>query len=146
MQQRVPQLAAFMNGAGDLRGHVAGDAVGPGELAEQLLHPVAVLLNMGIYLGIGALKIRVGHDSRSAVTGPNDVHHVQIAFEDQAVQMHINEIKAGRCSPMTQQTRLDVLRAKRPFQKRIVFQINLPHRKIICRPPVSIHFLDVFCA
>jgi hypothetical protein len=45
---------------------------------------------------------------------------------------------------MPQKPRLDVVQNKRPLQKRIVLQINLPHRKIIRRPPVSMHPPNLF--
>ena len=40
--QRIAQLAAFMNRARRFRRHMAGNAVGPGELAKQPLQSVAL--------------------------------------------------------------------------------------------------------
>ena len=57
-----------------------------------------------------------------------DVNHVQVARLDDPIEMSIDKIQARRGSPMTQQTRLDVLFAERFFQQRIVIEINLSHR------------------
>jgi hypothetical protein len=45
---------------------------------------------------------------------------------------------------MPQKPRLDVVQNKRPLQKRIVLQINLSHRKIVRRPPISMHPPNLF--
>ena len=41
VRERVAQLAPFVDRAGRLRGHVAGDSAGKGELREQPLHALA---------------------------------------------------------------------------------------------------------
>jgi hypothetical protein len=48
--QRVAQLAAFVDGTGRFRGHVAGDSVGPTELTEEALDAILVLLDVRIDL------------------------------------------------------------------------------------------------
>jgi hypothetical protein len=39
MDEGVAEFAAFMDGAGCFRGDVAGDSIGPAELAEEALDP-----------------------------------------------------------------------------------------------------------
>src|SRR5689334_18213581 len=45
---------------------------------------------------------------------------------------------------MPQQPRLDVLQLERLFQERIVVEINLSDRQIVCRAPVSVHLARQF--
>ncbi len=52
VDQGIAELAAFVNGAGGFRRDVAGDAVGPAELAEEALDAVAILFDVGIDLGV----------------------------------------------------------------------------------------------
>ena len=52
VHQRIAELATFVDGAGGLRRDVAGDAIGPTELAEEALDSVTVLLDVGIDLGV----------------------------------------------------------------------------------------------
>ncbi len=62
--KRVAEFAAFVDGAGCLRRDVAGNAVGPAELAEEALDAVAILLDVRIDLGVGAFEIGVRHQAR----------------------------------------------------------------------------------
>ena len=80
VHERVAELAAFVDGAGSFGGDVAGDAIGPAELAEEALDAVAILLDVGVDLGVGAFKIGVGHEAGTAVSGADDVDHVEVAF------------------------------------------------------------------
>ena len=111
MRQRIAQFAAFVNRAGRFRRDMAGNAVGPGELAKQPLQSVPAALDRRIALGVGAFEIAVRHDARAAVAGTNDVDHVQIVLLDQPVEVDIEEVQSRRRAPMTEQAGLDVLRA-----------------------------------
>ena len=61
VQQRITQLAAFMNGAGRFRRGVAGDAARKRELLEQPLHALGVSGDVGKQFRIRTLQIRVRH-------------------------------------------------------------------------------------
>src|SRR5437016_14471977 len=91
-----------MDGAGCLRSVVAGYASGKRELLEQLSHAFFVSLNAGIQLGVGAFQIGVRHHARPTVSRTANVNNVEIVFLDQAVEMHINKVQSGRCTPMTE--------------------------------------------
>ena len=103
MRQRVTQLAAFVDGAGNFGRDMAGDAARPGELAKELLHAVAVEFNGRIAFGVGAFQIRVRHDTWPAMARAHDVHHVQAVLFDQPIQMHINQVQSWHGAPMPQQ-------------------------------------------
>src|SRR5579859_3291617 len=107
VQQRISELSAFMDGAGSFRRNVAGNAVRPRKLLEQTLHPILVLLDVGIDLGVRAFEICVCDKAGSAVSGPNDVNHVEIVLHDQPVEMGVDEIQPSGRAPVAQQTRLD---------------------------------------
>ena len=139
VNQRITQFAAFMNRAGRFRRHMAGNSVRPGELAEQPLQSAAVALDRRISLGIRPFQIGMRHDARTAMARTDDVDHVEIIVLDQPVQMDIEEIQSRRRAPMTEQARLDVLELERRFQQRIVLQVDLPDRKIICGAPIGVH-------
>ena len=82
------------------------------------------------------------HDAGTAMTRSNDIDHVQIVVLDQSVEVHIEEIKSRRRSPVTEQARLDVLQRQRCFEQRIVLQIDLPNRKIVRRAPIGVHLVE----
>jgi hypothetical protein len=71
------------------------------------------------------------HQPRTAMTGTDDINHVQVVFFDHPVQVHINEIEPGGGAPMPEQTGLDVLKCEWGFEQRIVLQIDLPDREVI---------------
>src|SRR5262245_15497260 len=66
-------------------------------------------------------------------------HHVDVVFVDQSVEMHVNEIHARRCPPVTEETRLDVVRSQRLSEQRILLKIDLTDRQVIRCVPVAKH-------
>ena len=142
VEQRIAELAAFMNGAGRFRRDMAGNSVRPGELAKQPMQSVPAALDRRIAFGIGPFQIGLRHDARAAMARTDDVHHVQIVLFDQPVEVDIEKVQSRRRAPMSQQARLDVLELERGFEQRIVLQIDLPDREIIGRPPIGVHLLE----
>src|SRR5207245_3990974 len=61
-----------------------------------------------------------------------------------AVEMHINKVQSGRCTPMTEQPGLHMLKLQRLTQQRVGEQVDLPDRKIISGAPIVIHFAQLF--
>ena len=100
VQQRIAQFAALMDRARRFRRDMAGNAVRPGELAEQPLQPVPAALDRRIALGIRPFQIGVRHHARPAVARTDDVDHVQIVFFDQPVEVDIEKVQSRRRSPM----------------------------------------------
>ena len=142
MRQRIAELATFVNRAGRLRRDVAGNAVGPGELAKQPLQPVPVALDVRVDLRIGAFEIGIRDQPRPAVAGADDVDHIQIVLLDQPVQMHIEEVQTRRGAPMAEQARLDVAALEGNLEQRIVLKIDLPDRQVIGGAPIGIHLFE----
>ena len=62
------------------------------------------------------------------MAGPADVDHVEATRVDDAIEVHVDEIEAGRRPPMAEQPRLDVGPFQRPLEQRIVEQIDLADR------------------
>src|SRR5476651_2037246 len=127
-----------MDRARRLRRDMARDTPREAELPEQPLHPDAIPRNVRIELAVGALEPGVGDESRSAVTGPRDVDHLEITRLYGPAEMNIVEIQSGRRSPVAKQPRLDVFEFKRLPQQRIAQQVDLADRQIISGPPPSI--------
>src|SRR2546425_6038602 len=113
MRKGVAKLSTLVNGARGFRGNVAGDTSWKGELLEEPLHPVRILGNIRVKLGVGPFKIGVGYKSGTSVTGTGDVDNIQLLLLDQPVQMNVDEVQTGCGSPVTQQSRLDMLQLER---------------------------------
>src|SRR5665811_1001070 len=75
-RQGIPEFAAFMDRAGRLGCHMAGNPPWEGELPEQTAHAVGVAGDGRIDLTVGAFEVRVGDDTRPAVAGAHDVDRV----------------------------------------------------------------------
>ena len=142
VEQRVPQLAAFVNGARRFRRDMARNTVGPGELPKEPLDTVSVLPDRRVDLAVRAFQIGMRHDPRTTVTGADDVDHVEIVLDDQPVQVGVDEIEPRGRPPMPEQARLDVVDGKGPVQKRIVFEVDLADGEVVRRAPIGIHLLD----
>ena len=74
--------------------------------------------------------------------GTDDINHVQVVFLDQPVQVDINEVEPGGGAPMSEQARFDVFELEGGFEQRIILQINLPDREVVCRAPIRIYFFQ----
>ena len=78
------------------------------------------------------------------MTRAADINDIEVPGLDNAIQVSVDEIQSRRCPPMAQQSRFDVAQFQRLFQKRIIVEINLTHRKIVRRPPVCIYEFQLF--
>ena len=72
----------------------------------------------------------------------DDINHVQVVLLDQSIEVDIKEVKAGGGAPMPEQARFDVVELERSFEQRIILQIDLPDREVICSTPVSVHLFQ----
>ena len=72
------------------------------------------------------------------MAGARDVDDVQAMILDDPVQMDINEVKAGRRSPVSKQARLDMSQRKRLLEQWIVVKIYLPNRKVVGGAPIGV--------
>ena len=138
VRKRVAKLAALMDRAGRLGRDVAWDSAGKRELGEEPLHPVLVLRDVRIDLAVGSFEIGVGDQPRTAVARAGDIDHVEIELLDQTVQVRVNEIETRRRAPMAEQPRLDVRLLERNLQKRVVEQVNLADREVVCGAPIGV--------
>ncbi len=109
MDERVAKFAAFVNRARCLRRDVAWNAIGPAELPEQTLDAVAILLDVRIHLGVGALEIGVRDKPGAAVSGADDIDHVEVTLANQAVPMDVQKIESGGRSPVAEKAWLDIV-------------------------------------
>ncbi len=77
----------------------------------------------------------------TAVTGTDDVDHVEVAFADQAVPVDVEKVEAGGGAPVAEQARLDVVERQRAFEQRIVFEVDLADGKVVSGAPVGVHLV-----
>jgi hypothetical protein len=88
---------------------MARDPAGERELAEEPAQPVLVAPDLGIDLAVGALEVDVRDDARTAVAGARDVDRVEVASDDRAVEVRVDQVQAGGRPEVAEQPRLDVL-------------------------------------
>ncbi len=67
-----------------------------------------------------------------------DVDHVEIVLSDHPVEVGVDEVEPRRGSPMAQQPRFDVVLDERLLQQRVVVEIDLADREVVCGAPVSV--------
>ena len=144
VDERVTEFAALMNRTRRLRGDMAWNAQRPAELAKETLDAVGILLDGRKEFRVGAFQIGIGDNARTAVPGPDDVHHVEVALIDGAIEVHVEKIEAGGRTPMAEESRLDVLERKGLLKQWIVFEIDLANGEIVGGPPIGIHFGQKF--
>ena len=144
VRQRITQFTALVDGARGLRGNVAGNAARERELLEQALHALGVLADVRVNLAVSALEVGVRHEEVAAVTRTGQQDHIQIILLDDAVQMNVNQVLTGHRAPVADDLLLDVLGLQRLLEQRVIEQVKLTGCKIICRPPVCVHFVQHF--
>ena len=135
--QRVAELAAFADRTGGLRGGVAWNAAGVGELPEQLGQAGFVVADVAVNLRIGALQPGVGDHRGAAMAGTGDEQHLLAVPADGPVQVGIDKIQSGCGPPVTKEPGLCVFRAEGFAQQRIGPEVDLPHRDSSSPPATS---------
>ena len=138
VREDVAQFAPLVNRAGSLDARVARNAPWRRKLAEQMPQSRHVLRDARVNLRVGPFQIHVGDDRGTAVSGAGQVDNVRIGVLNQPVEMRIDKAEAWRRPPVAQQPRLDVFRAQRFSEQRIVLQINLADCQVIGCAPISV--------
>ena len=77
------------------------------------------------------------------MAGPGDVHRAEVALDDRAVHVRVEQVEAGRGPPVAEQPRLDVLERQRLAQQRVVAQIDLADGEVVRRAPPGIEAAEV---
>jgi len=80
---------------------------------------------VGVDLGVGAIEESVRHEAGTAVSGADDVDHVEVAFFDEAVPVDVKEVETGGGAPVSEEARLDVVQGEGTFKQGIVFEVDL---------------------
>ena len=142
VRERVSELAALVDGAGRLRRDVARHAAGERELLEEAAHPLLVLGDVRVDLAVRALEVRVRDEPGPAVAGARHVEHGQVAFDDRAVEVDIDEVQARRRAPVPEEPRLDVLEDERRLQERVVQEVDLADGEVVRGAPVRVHLRE----
>ena len=122
---------------------MARDAARERELFEEPSEAFRVLRDPRIDLAVRSLEIRIRNEARAAVPRAGDVDHTQIARLDDAIEVDVDEVQAGRRSPVPEETRLGVLERERLAEERVVEQVDLADGKIVRRPPPGVHFPEL---
>ena len=135
----VAELASFVDGARGLRGHVARDPSGEGELLEETPHSFLVHRDVGVDLAVGPLQVRVRDEAGAAVARSRDVDHVEVLVLDDAVQVHVHEVEPGGRPPVPEEARLDVVDDEGLPQQRVVEQVDLADGEVVRRAPPRVH-------
>src|SRR5690606_1481801 len=136
--KRISQFPALVDRAGNIRGYMAGNSPWKRELAKQGEHSCLVLRHGGIHFAVRSFEPSVGNDGRAAMARAADVDHIDVMSLDGTIQVNIDEVQAGRGTPMAKKPGLDMVDSQRLPEQRVVQKIDLPYRKEVCRPPVSI--------
>ncbi len=96
VSERVAELTALVDRAGRLRRDMTRHSAGERELPEQLPHARGVTGDVRVGLAVAALEPGVGQHGRPAVPRAPHAQRVQIAGLDDAVEMGVDEVEAGR--------------------------------------------------
>ena len=138
MAERIAELSALVDRSRRLGRDVARHSARERELPEELLHARLVLRDRGPVLRVGALEPCACAHRRAAVPGPGDEQRVRIVQPDEPVDMRVEQIEAGRRSPVAEQARLDVLGSQGLAQQRVGEQVDLPDREVVRRAPPGV--------
>ena len=129
-----------MDTAGGLRGGVAADAPGEGELLEEALHPGQVFALIRVDFRIGPLQISLGQDGRRAVTRAGNIDGVEVIFVDQPVKVDIGEALAGVRAPVAQQSGFGMLQGQGFPEQGVVPEVKHAQAQIEAGAPVGVDF------
>src|ERR1700752_1607543 len=138
MRQHIAELSAFVNRSRRLRRTVTPDAAGKGKLPEELPQPLDVLALFRIDLGVGSFEVSWTENARRAMPRTGQEDHVEIVLLDEPAQVNIYKRQPWAGSPVSQQTTLDMFRAQRFRQQRIIQQIDHAQAEVIASSPAGV--------
>lgn len=144
MHQRIAEFSTLVDRTGRLRCGMARNAAGEGKLLEEPLHPLDRLRHVRIDLAVSPFQVAIGDHARTAMAWTADIYDIHVTRLNDAVQVGVDEIQAGRRAPMAEQARLDVFGLERLMQEWIVHQIDLADRKVVCGAPVAVDQRKLF--
>src|SRR6185312_8404265 len=142
VRQHVAQLSALMDRTGGGHADVARNAARRRELPNEAANALRVARYLRIDLAVRALEIDVRDYSRSAMAGAGEKDDVDVALDDDPIEMRVHEAQSGRRAPVAEQARLDVLEAERLDEQRIVLQKDLADGQIVGRHPVAVERVE----
>ena len=85
VRKDIAQLASFVNGARCGHTDVAGNTARGRELAKQVTHPLLILGDLWIDLGVGPFQVHIRDDRRSTMPWPCQVDHIGILIPDESI-------------------------------------------------------------
>ncbi len=138
VHQHVAELPALVDRARRRHGHVAGDAAGCGELAEEPPHPLGVAGDVRVGLGVGPLEVAGGDERGAPVAGTGEVEHLLPGLADQPRRVRVDERQPRAGPPVAEQPRLDVLGGQRLPQQRVGHQVDLADGQVVVGPPPGV--------
>jgi len=143
--EAVAQLAPLVQGAGGLRGAVAADPAGEGELPEEPQQTLFPLTPVRVDLAIGPFQPGVGEHRGRAMAGAGDEDHVEIPGTDQSVEVGPDQGLARIRSPVAEQTPLDLADLQRLAQQWVRLQVEHAGAQVQGGAPVGVQGLDLCC-
>src|SRR5512143_548952 len=144
MGERIPELSSFVDGPWRLRGSMTRNATRERELLEELLHALGIPGYVGIKFAVRTFQICVGYHAGTSMPGAADEDNIEVMGLDQAVKMHVDEVEPRCRAPVSQQPGFYVLQLQGLLEQRIVIEIDLSDRKVVCRTPVCVHGFKLF--
>src|SRR4051794_819439 len=102
MGEHVSKFATFMDRAGRFRSAVTADSPGKGELFEKLFHTGRIFTFFRVDLGVSPFEVHGAEYAGSAVAGPGEKDHVEVALLNEPVQVDVGERKPGTRSPVSE--------------------------------------------
>ena len=67
-----------------------------------------------------------------------DIDHIEVVLLDDPVQVDVDEVLPRGRAPVPEQHVLHIGERQRPLQKRIVTEVDLPHREVVGCPPIRV--------
>ena len=144
MRDAVAQLAALMDRPGNLRRTMTAKLAWKRKSAEELEHTGFVLALLRIDLRIGPFEVAVRDHCRRAMARTGDVDHVQVVLPNDTIQVDPGECLAGVGAPVPQRSILDVLRAERLLEERVVAKVDHPCTEVVTSAPVRVDLAKLF--
>jgi hypothetical protein len=123
-RESISQFATFVDRSGNLSVDGAWEAGWSTELRDQGLHTVGVARVFGIVFGKRPFNPQIGKNGGRSMARSHYIEHVQIVFDDEAVEMRVHQGQAGACSPVPQKTGLDMVEREFVAHLDIILQEN----------------------
>lgn|GEM_PF-1441806 len=142
-RERIAKLSSLENRTWCLRICMTRKTTRPTKIMDNRTHTIFSMFIIRIKIAKSSLYIEICEECRVTVTRSCDEQCFLLMSLSEEIEVEIDKINSRNCSPMSENTRLDMFFSQWFFEKKILSEIELRSANIICESKISFSSIDI---